>query len=85
MEKPKSWCAKTYLKKVKSTEITVKRKSVENVCVLQPEVHMPVAEESDLLVETPKREVHVVTPDSAVRVLGSPKRRSYRSVRRIDF
>lgn len=85
MERPKSWCTKTYLKRVKSTEIIVKRKSVESRCALRPETRMPAAEESDLLVETPKREVRVVTPDSAVRVLGSPKRRSYRSVRRIDF
>lgn len=73
------------MKRVKSTEIIVKRKSVESRYETYSAAQIPAAEKSDLLIETPKREVRIVTPDSAVRVVGSPKRRSYRSVRRIDF
>lgn len=85
MQKPRSWCTKTYLKKVKSTEILVKRKSVDAALRAAAPCAAKVAVVADFVVGTPNRELAIATPGGVEKVQGSPKQRRYRSVRRIDF
>lgn len=85
MQKPRSWCTKTYLRKVKSTEILIRRKSLEKSSPASQEAPVPRATRSVLEIGTPQRELRIVTPDGIAKLQGSPKQRRYRSMRRIDF
>lgn len=80
----KSWCTKKYLKKVKSIDMTIRRKSIEPIrrtkSVKTNEIPL-----TPKRIATPKRQVRILSPNGRIEIKGSPEAKKYASVRRIDF
>lgn len=85
IENRKTWCTKKYLKKVRSTEILLRRKSIETVkrCKSIKEDHKVVL--TPKRISTPKRVINIVSPRGFTEIKGSKSKAKYNSVRRIDF
>ncbi|WUR03295.1 uncharacterized protein VNE69_04121 [Vairimorpha necatrix] len=80
----KSWCTKKYLKKVKSTEILIKRKSLDTKKIKSIKECIPKVV-SPKRIGTPKRIVQLMSPNGYVEIKGSKEKNNYGCSRRIDF
>lgn len=89
------WSLKKYAKKVKSTDITIKRKSIEQTTTIK-KIKREVLKEKEInnneeIIRTPKkictpnRSINIVTPGMLVKIKGSPKTKRYSSARKIEF
>ncbi|KAM0685447.1 hypothetical protein COBT_003343, partial [Conglomerata obtusa] len=67
-----------------STEITIKRKSVEPVKRIKITVEAPIIR-TPKQVHTPVRRLEFLTPSAMVKIKGSPRCKRYKSARKIDF
>lgn len=84
MEKPKSWCAKKHLRKVRSTDILIKRRSAEPLRRIKS-LRTKEVVLTPRKVDTPKRKVRVLSAEDCIEIVGSPEAKRYSSVRKIDF
>lgn len=80
-----SWCTPKYLKKVKSMEILIKRKSIDKLKKHKSVKESEVIKFSPKKISTPKRVVKLMSPSSFVEIKGSKDRNKYSSCRRLDF
>lgn len=85
IENRKTWCTKKYLKKVRSTEILLRRKSIEPIKKTKS-----IREHTKLIltpkkISTPKRIINIVSPGGYTEIKSSKSKTRYSSVRRIDF
>ena len=79
------WCTPKYLKKVKSMEILIKRKSIDKLKKHKSVKESEVIKFSPKKISTPKRVVKLMSPSSFVEIKGSKDRNKYSSCRRLDF
>jgi hypothetical protein len=84
MERTGSWCTKRHLKRARSIDLLIRRKSAEPVrkskSVLMHEVPLTPRK-----VGTPKRRVRILSPGGYVEIKSNPENKRYKSIRRIDF
>lgn len=83
MKNAKSWCTKSYLRKVKSTEITIKRKSVSKPRIVEETKDVKI--DQHLVIGTPVRKLRIVTPNTVSMIRDAPSQKKYKSMRRIEF
>lgn len=84
MQSSGSWCTKKYLKRVRSTDILIRRRSVDTPRKCTSLKTKEVAP-TPRTVDTPKRRLRMLSPGGYIEIMGSPETKRYASVRKIDF
>lgn len=78
------WSAKKSLKKVNSVDILVK-KEADRPLKRSRSLRIKRIPTTPKKVETPKKKVMILSPNSRIEIMGSPESKRYSSVRKIDF
>ncbi|EOB12685.1 hypothetical protein NBO_46g0007 [Nosema bombycis CQ1] len=85
LENRKTWCTKKYLKKVRSTEILLRRKSIEPIKKTKSIREQKKIKLTPKKISTPKRIINIVSPGMYTEIKSNKSKTKYSSVRRIDF
>jgi hypothetical protein len=85
LENRKTWCTKKYLKKVRSTEILLRRKSIESIKKTKSIREQKKIKLTPKKISTPKRIINIVSPGMYTEIKSNKSKTKYSSVRRIDF
>jgi hypothetical protein len=85
LEDRKTWCTKKYLNKIKSTEILIKRKSIEPLKKVKSIKETRKAITTPKRIGTPKRTIQLMSPNGYIEIKSKIGNKKYGSSRRIDF